>query len=165
MRFALAVSLLIASAPVMAAEAPPPNCNAPEFRQLDFWMGEWNVKWDGGQGVNSITKSYDGCVVEERFDGGSSMHLKGHSVSTYFRDIHQWRQNWVDNEGGYFDFIGGPQPDGTFIFSNLRISKKTPYARMVFEKIKKDSLTWRWQKSADEGKTWADSWVIYYTHK
>ncbi len=128
---------------------------------MDFWVGDWQLKWNGGEGTNHITKDYGGCVVQEHFDGRSSMPLQGHSISTYSNGA--WRQNWVDNHGGYFDLTGGPHPDGTFVLENVRASGDTPYRRMVFENITADSLSWHWQGSDDGGKTWADRWVIEYT--
>ena len=43
---------------------------------FDFWLGSWVASWgeEGATGRNVIAKSFDGRVVEERFDGrpGSS---------------------------------------------------------------------------------------------
>lgn len=147
-----------------AAPAPPP-CSAPEFSQLDFWLGDWDATWEGGQGVNHITKVLDGCVIQEEFDGGASTNnLHGHSVSTYHAGISQWRQTWVDNQGGYFALTGGPV-DGRFILTNTRVRDNAPYLRMVFEDIEQNSFTWRWQRSTDAGATWTDAWLIHYTRR
>ena len=34
---------------------------------FDFWLGEWEARWDGGTGHNRITAICDGAVVLERF--------------------------------------------------------------------------------------------------
>jgi hypothetical protein len=34
--------------------------------------------------------------------------------------------------------------------------------RMIFQDVKKDSLTWRWQRSDDGGATWTTQWEIAY---
>ena len=48
----------------------PMPCSAPEARQFDFWLGEWDLTWGkDGRGKNVITSIYDGCVIQERFDG------------------------------------------------------------------------------------------------
>ena len=169
MRFTFAALLAIAASPALAAEAPTPsNCNAPEYRQLDFWVGDWDAKWapsegDTGIGSNHITRSYEGCVIEEHFDGHPAQHLMGHSVSMYVAPTKMWRQTWVDNEGGYIDLSGGPQPNGDFVLTTP-VRPNGKISRMIFTDIKPDSFTWRWQSSAD-GKAWADSWVIEYTRK
>jgi hypothetical protein len=151
------------------AFAPPANaCSDPEFRQLDFWLGEWNATWPApaglpaGSGTNHITKSYEGCVIEEHFDGRPGQHLMGHSVSVYHAPTKSWRQTWVDNEGGYIDLQGGPDAKGDFVLLTLPNGKTKQASRMLYTDIKPDSFTWRWQKSAD-GTTWTDNWVISYT--
>ena len=148
------------------------QCSAAEFRQLDFWIGVWDVRWDAttgqaaGSGTNTITRQLGNCVVLEQFDGGpTTKGLIGHSVSTYHVSPRLWRQTWVDNQGGYFALTGGPAEGGRFILENTRLSENAPYLRMVFEKISADSLTWRWQRSRDKGVNWDDAWVIYYTRR
>jgi len=162
----------VALMPVSALAAPsaPPACATQEFRQLDFWLGDWNAKWDAspgtpaGIGSNHITRSYEGCVIEEHFDGNPGAHLKGHSVSMYFAPTKDWRQTWVDNEGGYIDLKGGPGKNGDFVLTTLPRPNSKAASRMVFTDIKPDSFTWRWQKTTD-GSKWSDSWVIYYKRK
>ena len=166
MRILLATAFALAAVtPALAAETPATNaCDKPEFKQLDFWVGDWNAKWKGGQGVNHITKTYDGCVIEEHFDGTPSNHLRGHSVSMWFAPTKDWRQTWVDNEGSYIALRGGPDGKGDFVLTNVRLSEKAPHLRMVFTDIKPDSFTWRWQ-SSKTGKKWEDRWVIHYTRQ
>jgi len=151
-----------------AAQQAPQPCLAPEFRQMDFWLGNWTVEWDAapgvpsGSGTNRITREYGGCVIVEAFDGGAaSGNLIGHSVSTYQAPLQRWRQTWVDNQGGYFAFIGGREGD-RFILVTTRPGDSVPVQRMVFEDISADRLTWRWQRTPDGGTTWSDQWVIRY---
>jgi hypothetical protein len=138
---------------------------------MDFWLGTWDVRWEAssnqpaGAGVNTITRQLDGCVIQETFDGGpSTSGLIGHSVSTYHAGPGLWRQTWVDNQGGYFALTGGPREDGAFVLNNTRLRDTAPYRRMLFEDIQPNSLTWRWQGSAD-GEAWSDLWVIRYTRR
>lgn len=160
-------SILFSFLPVLAwaADAPPaaPPCAAPEFARMDFWLGEWDVKWEGGEGRNTITKTLDGCVVLENFDGGPSVGgMVGISVSIYHAPTKLWRQTWVDNQGGYFDLIGGPDGANRFVLTNVRLDENAPHLRMVFEDITAEAFTWRWQGS-DDGAEWTDRWVISYT--
>jgi len=157
---AMAFSLLALPA---AADEISPNCNGPEFRQLDFWVGDWDLTWQGNTGTNHIKKSLESCVIEENFDGRPGQHLKGHSVSIYDARAANWKQTWVDNEGGYIALSGGQQKDGTFVLTT-EPGPKGGRSRMVFENIKQDSFVWRWQSSMD-GQTWKDQWVIDYARK
>lgn len=163
----LVVTGCATSAPTHAQLAPSEQCAAPEFRQLDFWVGEWSVRWDAtedqaaGTGANTVTREYGDCVIQESFQGGPTTgNLIGHSVSTYHAGLGRWRQTWVDNQGGYFALVGGPVDD-TFVLETTRLSNTAPHQRMVFENITPTTLTWRWQRSPD-GAVWNDSWVIYY---
>jgi len=147
------------------------SCQQDEYRQMDFWVGDWDLTWanaDGteGQGTNIITKdAFGDCVVTENFDGALGNNLVGISLSTYSVPHGLWRQTWVDNQGGFYALSGGPQEDGTFILNMTRLNDKGPYSRMVFEDIKTDSLVWRWQGKQADTDNWADAWVINYKRK
>lgn len=152
-------------------QAQPAPCSGPEFRQMDFWVGVWDARWDAspgtpaGSGTNTITREYGGCVIQEQFDGGpASGGLIGHSVSTYHAPAQVWRQTWVDNQGGYFALTGGPVGDD-FILTSYRMNTATPSQRMLFTDITPNTFTWRWQSTADAGATWTDSWVIHYARR
>ena len=51
------------------------------------------------------------------------------------------------------------------VLVSTRISDAAPHQRMVYEDITENSLTWRWQRSADGGATWSDQWVIRYVRR
>ena len=147
------------------------NCTDPEYRQLDFWVGEWDLSWtqaDGsiGKGQNIISHDpYGNCVIMENFDGAPAMNFKGMSVSTFHKPAGLWRQAWVDDNGGYFSLYGGPQDDGTFKLDMERLTEAAPYRRMVWKNIESDSLDWHWQGKTKEDDEWADLWVINYQRK
>ena len=175
MRIFLAAAAMLAgcataNAQQQQGQPQQPPCSTAEFHQMDFWLGDWDAHYtaDTSQppgGRNIITREYGGCVIQEAFDGGpQAQGLIGHSVSTYHAPTQQWRQTWVDNQGGYFALNGGPVGDD-FILTNTRITENAPYQRMVFEDITRGSFTWRWQSSADAGATWTDQWVIYYVRR
>jgi hypothetical protein len=148
--------------------APPPACSSEEYRQLDFWVGDWHAEWDNGDGTtghgeNHITRDEFGdCVIYERFSGPG---LNGMSVSTYFAPAGVWRQAWVDDQGGFFALTGGPDSSGEFDFvlNNARLSETAPYRRMVWDEVSDASFTWLWQGRANSDEDWADLWVINYT--
>ena len=152
--------------------APANPCAIPEQKQFNFWVGEWDLTWPGDKqgevahGTNRIHRTMDGCVIEENFDGGESMPLRGMSVSTFDLRAGKWKQTWVDNQGAYLDFVGEFQqgqmilsciarkPDGTRVLQ-----------RMVFKNITQDEFDWSWESSTDGGKTWKVLWPIHYKRK
>ena len=142
-------------------------CSGPEFRTLDFWVGDWDAVDQQGQviGSNRITRDeYGSCVIAEHFRGSP---LIGHSVSIYRPAAKQWRQTWVDNQNGFFDLVGGPVSgsDHVFVFENKREFDSQPYLRMIWQDVKPDSFTWRWQRRAKANDPWSDTWVIHYRRK
>jgi hypothetical protein len=172
MRILLAASAMLSLAAGANAQqqTQTPPCSTPEFRQMDFWVGTWDAHYaaDTSQppgGTNVITREYGSCVIQEQFDGGpQAQGLIGHSVSTYHAPTQQWRQTWVDNQGGYFALSGGRVGD-IFILTSYQMNTNTPAQRMVFADITDKSFTWRWQATADAGATWTDSWVIHYVRR
>lgn len=151
---------------------PDSPCSTPEARQLDFWLGEWELTWPAeqmggargvlGRGRNSITRLFDDCVIEENFMTDDASY-RGHSVSVYDVSAEVWRQTWVDSAGGYLWLTGG-EVDGQMILSTEPVEKEAGVAvnRMVFADVETDSLEWVWQRSDDGGSTWTDLWNISY---
>lgn len=148
-------------------ETPPPPCSSEEYSQLDFWLGTWDAMWldaDGNEvhGTNTITRELDGCMTLEQFDGRPGNALIGHSISMYVGRMGHWKQIWMDNQGSFLDFHGGPDEEG-FHFTMERPTEAAPYLRMIFRNITDDSFDWHWQVSQDEGESWSDQWHIMYT--
>ena len=121
---------------------------------LDFWVGEWDVRWDGGAGTNTIAKDLGGGVVVERFE---SPDLLGLSVSVH--DGEQWRQAWVDSNDTYLDFTGGWAAD-EFVLEHVRAEERF---RMRFTEIAADSLVWLWERRAADA--WELRWRIDYARR
>ena len=74
-------------------------CGAPENRQFDFWVGDWQVHRPDGSfaGMNRITLEYGGCVIHEHYATGRS--YSGESLNTYDAARKVWHQTWVDDSG------------------------------------------------------------------
>jgi hypothetical protein len=143
---------------------PPKPCTQPEASQFDFWLGDWNLEWgNGAHGRNVIKKTLDGCVIQESFDGGTSSPLRGMSVSTYNPRLGRWQQTWVDNQGGYLDFVGGSDGARMILQRKATINGQEFLQRMVWYDITPDALMWNWERSSDDGKTWSVQWQIKYT--
>ena len=140
-------------------------CTSEEARQFDFWIGEWDASWESGKGVNNISKILGGCVVFEEYDATPSSPLIGKSVSVYNSKTGNWQQTWVDNTGGYLDFVGKWQDDKMILSRSFEIEGKKTIQRMVWYNITFERFDWNWEKSVDGGKTWSVSWKIQYIRK
>jgi hypothetical protein len=148
----------------MSENAKP--CAAPEARQFDFWIGEWEASWgDDGEGKNTITSMLGGCVILENFDGSPSTPLRGMSVSTFDARAGKWKQTWVDNQGGYLDFAG-EFADGKMILQRqATVDGQAFQQRMVWHNIAEKEFDWNWERSDDGGQTWKVLWAIHYMRR
>ncbi|NNE42797.1 MAG: DUF1579 family protein [Gemmatimonadetes bacterium] len=129
---------------------------------MDFWVGTWDLTWEGGEGTNVVERKLGDCVIQENFTGGG---FQGMSVSTYNVRKKHWEQTWVDNTGGYLDFTGG-MVDDRMILSRESMGKdgQPIRHRMVFYDIQDDSLKWDWESSPD-GDEWTLLWRINYERR
>jgi hypothetical protein len=155
----------VALAQGTTATAP---CSSAEAKQFDFWVGEWDLTWPAGggnpagKGHNSVTKGFDGCVIQENFDGMESMPLRGMSVSMYNARMKKWQQTWVDNEGSYLDFVGAfDGKEMTLAREAVNPKGEKVWQRMVFKNITADAFDWSWESSKN-GKDWQVNWPIHY---
>jgi hypothetical protein len=138
--------------------------NAADF---DFWLGQWDCAWEGGGGVNTISRILDGNVIEERFDSSASptSAMIGLSVSVFNEQTRRWHQTWVDNQGGYLDFVGD-FTDGKMILSREAMREGQPVQqRMVWFDITPAAFEWHWDRSLDGSSTWETLWHISYRRK
>ena len=138
----------------------------PESRQFDFWLGEWDLTWaEGGCGVNTIRSILDSRVIEERFDGGASIPLRGRSHSVYNVAAGVWQQTWVDNMGGYLDFTGAFEAGRMILSRDASQDGGRVRQRILWYNIQEDELDWNWERSEDGGVTWQTLWHIHYRRR
>src|SRR5512143_140697 len=82
-------------------------CDAPEYRQFDFWAGDWQVTRPDGSvaGTNRITLEYGGCVLHEHY--ATPKGYSGESLNTFDAGRKVWHQTWVDSTGTLLLLEGG----------------------------------------------------------
>ena len=97
----LAQSQQTASQSIAQPSAKP--CGAkPEYRQFDFWIGEWDVQAGGKQaGTNSVQLILGECVIFENWTGAGG--TAGKSFNIYNAAKGKWQQTWVDSSGSVLD--------------------------------------------------------------
>ena len=90
-----------------AAETARHPCKTrPESRQLDFWLGAWEVSNPQGQvaGTNVITVDLEGCVVRESWT--DAYGSRGTSVNFYDPATKMWHQVWTSEDGTVTHYEG-----------------------------------------------------------
>ena len=145
-----------------AADSKP--CAAPEHRQFDFWLGEWEVRTPGGKlaGANTIRRRLNGCVLQETWSGAGGHH--GNSYNIYDASRHRWHQTWVDDDGTLL------QLDGTFtggrmvlIGETVDSAGKPVKQRITWEQLDDGKVRQRWDSSPD-GRSWQVVFEGIYSH-
>jgi hypothetical protein len=137
--------------------------------ELNFWLGDWDLTWDGGHGTNRLRRILDDMVILEEFEEtaepGRDPALRGRSWSVFDRDRALWRQTWVDSQGAYLDLVGA-QADGCFTFQRAAPERgEDARQRMVFREVTSDAFRWTWEASPDGGATWVTRWAIDYRRR
>ena len=165
-RRALAVvAVLLLTAPAAQAQQQgPPPCSADEFRQFDFWIGDWEVTSIANgslAGTNTIEPILGGCVLWEQYETPSG--YSGFSYNSYDRQTGQWHQTWVDN-GGLVLKIDGGIVDGAMVLEGpgkdqqgndiLNRITWTPHADGAVQQT--------WDISSDGGSTWTTAFDGMY---
>jgi hypothetical protein len=87
-------------------------CRAPEYRQFDFWVGNWDIQTTTGApaGVSIISSVLGGCAVLENFFGGA-----GRSLNAYDDATGAWNQFFVSSGGGVLLLRGGFRSDSMIL--------------------------------------------------
>jgi hypothetical protein len=86
---------MAAAACVAAAPQPKTPCSAPEYRQFDFWLGDWDAfDVDNPSTVVARTRVdliLDGCVLREDYQGAD--RHQGQSFTSYDASRKVWHQS------------------------------------------------------------------------
>ena len=156
-----------ASEATTAAAAPIAACSTAEYRQFDFWLGEWVVHGGTGfdqlQGTSRIERSGNGCWLVEHWH--SARGGDGTSLNAWDAQYQVWRQFWTGADGVVLRLEGGLQ-DGAMVMTG-----ELPRAQggVQLQKIRwtpgaDGSVEQRWETSDDAGASWQVAFLGRYTH-
>ena len=138
------------------AQGPPPqDCSAAEYRQFDFWIGEWAVTNAGTPaGTNRIEAAMKGCAIVEQWT--SARGGRGTSLNFYDRATKQWSQAWIDESGNALHLRGG-LVDGRMVLSSAprETGKGLDVQRITWSKNADGTVRQLWESSLDGGRTWS----------
>ena len=146
------------------AEANDRECDSPEARQFDFWIGDWKIVNHPGIGgsTDTIRKTLNGCVLEESYHGYLGNRAK--STSFYNRSHKQWRQTWMTDSGEVLEYAGGFR-DGAMVLEGEveRHDGVRVLERMAWKPLG-DGRRLQWfESSEDGGQTWSKQSELPYT--
>lgn len=151
---------------LQAAAASPPACAAPEHRQFDFWVGEWDVYPTGKDAPvarSRIENLHSGCVIRENwmpFKGGG-----GTSLNNYDTEAKLWRQTWVDSSNARVEFEGGMEGEAmnlTGFWKGVNGPEQDGTVRMRYTREAGGAVRQLGEVSTDGGKSWSPSFDFTY---
>ena len=102
------LALLVVSAIASAQQPARPSCTSAEYRQFDFWVGDWEVTDSAGTtvfGTNRVASEEGRCLVHENWVG--SRGGTGQSLNFFDPLKQQWEQVWVGSDGLVVQISGG----------------------------------------------------------
>jgi len=142
------------------------RCGAAEYRQFDFWAGDWDAydfddpaRPSAGVRVEPIL---DGCVLRETYEGTNG--LVGESFSIYDASRRTWHQTWVTNRGQLLA-LEGEFRDGRM---TLRATETAPDGPVLWRgewTPVADGVRETAETSKDGGKSWQRRFDILFRRR
>jgi hypothetical protein len=143
----------VAPSSVAAQEA---RCTEEEYRQFDFWLGEWQVTGADGDvaGTNRITSILGGCVLMEEWSSAGSA-FTGKSFNIYDGGRGRWHQTWVDTVGRLLELYGGLE-EGKMVLRGERPGRNgSPVMHEIsWAPLDGGDVRQIWRTSGDGGESW-----------
>jgi hypothetical protein len=142
----------------------------PESRQLDFWIGEWDVTQTGAPaGLNAshsrIESVENGCVIAEYYE--TPVGYAGRSYNAYEPHQKRWEQFWVDNVGGVHHYSGEARDGNMYYEAEFTPPGASAPTRnkMTFFNQGRDQVRQLGEQSTDGGATWTVSYDLTYRRR
>jgi hypothetical protein len=170
LKISLILALLGAATQALGASAPtnpPAGCNVAAYRQLDFWLGDWDT-FEPGDSTTSVARAHvdliaAGCAIHELYEQTDG--LIGDSILSFDPVRKLWQQTWVTNHGSLM-VIAGRFKDGVLTLqgTNHFSNGKSPLQRITWKTeaggVRESSVI-----SKDGGKTWEPAFdVVFQKH-
>jgi hypothetical protein len=144
---------------VTSAPTPAPSaaCVGPQYRQFDFWLGEWDLVGNDGKksSEDKVVSILGGCAIQENWTGVKSG--QGLSLSAYDPATKHWHQTLMDDSGAVLK-LEGEFADGKMILVGQRPSQKekgvTITHRIAWNLMPDHRVHQFWEASTTGGRTW-----------
>lgn len=162
------ITLLMSTSSFAQDTQKPCKCCNAEFRQFDFWVGEWEVFAPNGNkvGVNTIELIQDSCVLLENWE--STRGGTGTSFSYYNQKMKNWNQLWLDNSGGNLSIHGSFDDGNMVLYTEEQYSEKNKtnfQDRVTWTDNSDGTVRQHWERTTDKGATWTTVFDGLYKRK
>ncbi len=166
MRYALLFILILIPGTLLSQAQQQSRCKTqPEYRQFDFWVGDWEVKNPNGAvvGTNTIELVAGDCLILENWT--SSQGSTGKSMNYYNLLDSKWHQKWVGSNGIPIELSGRYDAESrSLVLTGESLGPGGIMVRnkLTFHHINDDYVRQVWEQSSDEGKTWTTAFDGHY---
>lgn len=166
---ALAVIAFISSvtAGVSAAEdtAAPPRCSALEYRQFDFWIGDWDTfEAEDLNGASiaraQVTPIAGGCALHELYE--QSDGLVGDSILSFDPVRRQWQQTWITNRGSNMVLWGELRDGGLVLEGEVHLHDGGTVLQRITWRREGDAVRESAELSRDGGAHWEPAFDVVF---
>ncbi|MCU0428190.1 MAG: tetratricopeptide repeat protein [Candidatus Kapabacteria bacterium] len=142
-----------------------------EYHQLDFWLGQWDVRPYSAPNALPIARSVveranGHCTIVENYYTKAA--YTGKSFNSYDASTKKWRQFWNDNFGQILQFEGefDAKENALKYRSESRNNQgQRILNRMTFYNLSPNTVRQVWETSADDGLTWVSAFDGIYTRR
>ncbi|HEY6942604.1 hypothetical protein [Dokdonella sp.] len=160
-----------AGQPVEALAATSPaaaDCGEEAYRQLDFWIGDWDVfEADAPKGPVQararIERVASGCAIREQYEQTDG--LVGESLLAYDPVREQWQQTWITNRGSLMLISGGWNRGALVLEGETHLKDGSTVRQRITWRKHGDAVHESAMVSEDGGKTWRPAFdMIFRRH-
>jgi len=171
-RNALAVIALISGMPAVAgaaAETPSSTrCSAVEYRQLDFWIGDWDTfEMEDPNGASiahaQVRPIVDGCALHESYE--QSDGLVGDSILSFDPVRRQWQQTWITNRGSNMVLWGELRDSALVLEGEVHLHDGATVRQRITWRTQGDAVQETAVLSRDGGRSWEAAFDVLFRER
>lgn len=142
-----------------------PCRNGAEFRQFDYWLGEWDVEVGGVKAARSSVQAIlDDCVIFENYALRDAAYA-GKSFSLWDATTQKWEQRYVDTSGALHHWSGQLEGDHLVFYWRHKQGSGEVLDRMTYFRESPDKVRQLIESSSDEGKSWTTTFDGMYVRR
>jgi hypothetical protein len=127
-----------------------------QFRQFDFWLGEWDVyTGENMVGKNKVVLLQNKHVIQENWVSEKE-NFTGTSYSFYNPKTKKWHQVWVDRNGSNLLLVGEFTNGKMVLTSGMDSNMGEPNSKhkITWSRLANGDVKQVWESTTDDGKSW-----------
>jgi len=161
---ALTVVVTFADVAVSSPVAVASGCTAEEYRQLDFWLGDWDA-FDADEPSQAIARTHvdliaGGCAVHELYEQTDG--LIGDSILSFDAVRKGWQQTWVTNRGSLMVIFGDFKSGSLILEGEVHLKDGRSVLQRITWKVEGSDVRESAVMSKDAGKTWQPAFDVLF---